>query len=551
MVFVRRSLWLFIGVVLSVSVVAVPLGCGGGGGGGGGGQPRPSQLQDTLGRAVTDTNNNGIPDLPLNARPTVMSSFSGFTPGQLVEVQILRNGAPLTDPTTGEPIVFQLTADQNGNIPTFPLWDLGVDPQGNPVDASGTYEIRAVGGTGRILAAILRFEILPPRLWAPSGRHRQAASRFVNILAGTPPRFPMGSVLVGEPVLVEGFGFPAKQQVKIFIVRDRDNWQNGDQLADQSGGAETVTTDDNGNLPRTTIWESAQRLGTGQTDGDFDVVVDVNRNDRFDAADDVVNGFLGTGFTVQEQSKGRQAQHLAVELASSQQGQFKDTFDVNENVTVWLNPPWRQLTPHMMVRKYIVLHKDNWQNGDVLVDVTGRPEWDIMRFACANQYAYPVWIAPLVPGKYDVIIDMDGDGKYTLGTDYIDAGLTAQGQQVGAGFIVTGTFPPIRLALSAVPPAINASERAYILAQVQTETGQFVRGATVNFSIVSGQGGQLSANSAVTDQNGIASVNLTATQPNTNLTVQASVTHAGQSAQGQVTVRVRAPGELGLTIRQR
>ncbi len=145
---------------------------------------------------------------------------------------------------------------------------------------------------------------------------------------------------------------------------------------------------------------------------------------------------------------------------------------------------------------------------------------------------------------------MDEDGKYTLGTDYIDAGLTVRGRQVGAGFIVTGTFPPIRLALSAIPPVINANEQTIILAQVQRGE-QFVSGATVNFSIVGGQGGQLSATSAVTDQNGIATVFLTATQPNTNIVVRSTVTHAGQSAQGEVSVRVRAPGELGLTIRQR
>ncbi len=146
---------------------------------------------------------------------------------------------------------------------------------------------------------------------------------------------------------------------------------------------------------------------------------------------------------------------------------------------------------------------------------------------------------------------MDGDGKYTLGTDYIDAGLTVRGRQVNAGFIVTGTFPPLRLALSAIPPAVNANEQATILAQLQTDTGQFVSGATVNFRIVSGQGGQLSANSVTTDPNGIATVNLTATQANTNLTVQASVTHGGQSAQGQVSVRVRAFGELLATFRNR
>ncbi len=160
-----------------------------------------------------------------------------------------------------------------------------------------------------------------------------------------------------------------------------------------------------------------------------------------------------------------------------------------------------------------------------------------------------MWVGPLVPGKYDVVIDMDKDGKYTIGTDYIDAGFTVRGRQVGAGFIVTGTFPPIRLALSANPPVINANERATILAQVQTDAGQFVSGATVNFSIVSGQGGQLSANSATTDQNGIATVSLTATQSNTNIVIRATVTHAGRSDQREVTLRVRAPGELGLTIR--
>ena len=521
-------------------------GCGGGG-------PAPARpqvgpLTDALGRAVRDTNNNGVPDLPLDARPTVFSSFSGFTLGQLVEIQVLRNGVPLTDPTTGEPLIFQLTADQNGNIPPFPLWDIGVDPQtGQPIDASGIYEIRAVGSTGRLLAALLRFEILSSRLYSP--RSRQAGQGFVNILVGTLPRYPMGSVLVGEPVLVEGFGFPSNQQVKLFVVKDKDNWRNGDQLTDKSGGAETVKTNANGILPQTQVWASAQRLGEGQTDGDFDVVVDVNANDRFDAGTDVVNGFIGTGFTVQQSSRGRQVQHLRVELATDQQGMFKDEFNVNETVTVWVNPPWRPLTPYQMVRKYIVLHKDNWQNGDPLVDVTGRPEQDILRYACGNQYLYPVWIPPLVPGRYDVIIDMDQDGKYTLGTDYIDAfDWTPQGP---AGFLVKGTFPPIRLALSAIPPAINAGEQATILAQVQTGTGQFIRGATINFSITAGQGGQLNAGSAVTDQNGIATVTLTATQPNTDITIHAETTYANQSAQADVTVHVRAPGELGLTIRQR
>ncbi|MCX7969052.1 MAG: hypothetical protein N3B10_11295 [Armatimonadetes bacterium] len=529
--------------LLALGVLGVVILCGCPGNGPAPPRPQVSQFTDASGRVIRDTNNNGVPDLPLDARPTVFNSFSGFTPGQLVELQVLRNGAPITDPTTGEPVVFQVTADRNGNIPPIPIWDIGVGPDGQPIDASGTYEIRAVGSRGRILAALLKFEILPLQRAS-----RQVGYAFVNVLAGSPPRYPMGSVLVGEPVLVEGFGLPANRQVKLFVVRDKDNWQSGDQLTDQSGGAETTQTDTNGNLPQTQVWASAQRLGGRQTDGDFDVIVDVNANDRFDSGTDVVVFAIGTGFTVQAASRGRQAQHLAVELAASQQGQFKNEFNVDENVSVWLNPPWRPMTPYQMVRKYIVLHKDDWQNGDVLVDVTGRPEWDIMRFACANQYAYPVWVGPLIPSKYDVIIDMNNDGRYTLGTDYIDA--FSQTSQGVCGFVVLGTPPPVSLALSATPPAINANERATILAQVKFGD-RFVSGATVNFSIIAGQGGQLSSNSATTDQSGIATVTLTATQPDQNIVVRASVTLAGQSAQADVTVRVRALGELGLIIRQR
>jgi len=161
-----------------------------------------------------------------------------------------------------------------------------------------------------------------------------------------------------------------------------------------------------------------------------------------------------------------------------------------------------------------------------------------------------VWVALLKPGKYDVIIDMNRDGKYTLGTDYIDAGINSSGQQVKeAGFVVSGTFPPIRLVLSADPPVLNANEQTVILAQVQTNTGLPVPGVTVRFSIIGGQGGQLSADTATTNSGGIAQVNLAATQPNTNLVIQGAVTHEGQSAQAQVDVRVRAFGELQATFR--
>jgi len=523
-------------VMLAVPVVFSLSGCGGGDGE----EPKLIRLSDASGRAISDTNNNGVPDLPLDSRPTVMTTLTGFSPNTPVEVQILHNGVPMTDPQTGNPLLLQLTTDQNGNVPRFPLWDLGVDPTtGNAVDATGTYTVVA---TGQGKQVTLQFEVLAGR--SAGAQSRQAGAGTVLVVAGTPARHPMGSVAVGEPVLVEGFGFPANQQVKVFVVRDSEQWAGGATLTDESGGAETVTCTAQGDLPRTVVWSAAQRLGTGQTDGDFDVVVDVNRNDRYDSGVDVVNGMLGTSFTVQ-QAGTRQTGHLAVQLAASRQGAFKDQFDVREPVGVWVNPPARPLLPGKMVRKYVVLHRDSWQNGDELVDVTGRPEGDLVRYACANQYACPVWYAPLTPGKYDVIIDVDEDGKYTLGVDYIDAG-SGTGS---AGFEVTGTYPPIQMVLSASYPTISAGESTSIVAQVRTDDGEFVSGAIVNFNVISGQGGSLSTSSATTDTRGIARVLLTASQPSTTLTVRATVTRMNRTATAEVSVRIRAPGELGVVIR--
>ncbi|MCS6951017.1 MAG: hypothetical protein NZ520_11210, partial [bacterium] len=293
------------------------------------------------------------------------------------------------------------------------------------------------------------------------------------------------------------------------------------------------------------IWNSAQRRGDGQTDGDYDVVVDVNRNGIYDQGVDVLQYRYGAAFTVQVPSPP--GQHLAVELAASQYGVFKDEFSPGESVSVWVNPPWRTLTGHSMVRKYVVLHQDTWQDGDPLVDVTGRYERDLVRMACRNQYLTPVWYSAR-PGRYDVILDVDGNGAYTLGVDYIDAGITPTGQRVKeAGFIVPGSFTNLQLALDAEIPILNAGRQTALRARVITDQGALPN-ARVDFRLVGGRGGSLSAGSATTDSRGVAQVTLSASEPNTSLVVEATVTYEGRTAQARVSVRVRAFGELQATF---
>ncbi|MDW8290789.1 MAG: hypothetical protein RMM06_08695, partial [Armatimonadota bacterium] len=303
----RATLQGMLVVMLFLSV----LGCGGGGDGPPS-QPQVSRLQDASGQPLRDTNGNGIPDLPLEARPTIVPSFTGFAPGQAVEIQVFRDGMPLLP----EPIL--LTASPSGDIPPTPvLWDIGVDANGQLVDATGRYSVVA-SGEGRQVS--FSFEILSGRSAATS---RQETSWFphFSLLHGDPFRPVQGSVPVGDRINIGGYRFPPNERVRIYIVRDRDDWSNGAPLEDESGEIEEVTIDSYlGILPATTIWNSAQRRGDGQTDGDYDVVVDVNRNGRYDQGVDVLQYRYGAAFTVQVPSPP--GQHLAVELAASQYGVF-------------------------------------------------------------------------------------------------------------------------------------------------------------------------------------------------------------------------------------
>ena len=63
--------------------------------------------------------------------------------------------------------------------------------------------------------------------------------------------------------------------------------------------------------------------------------------------------------------------------------------------------------------------------------MSGGNETDGVQTGCTNEYVVMVYPGPLVPGEYDVIIDLDRDGKYTQGTDIIDGGTAESFGKVG------------------------------------------------------------------------------------------------------------------------
>lgn len=79
-------------------------------------------------------------------------------------------------------------------------------------------------------------------------------------------------------------------EVDLYIVDNNDDWQDGDLLEDVRGAPEPIVLVSS-KIPLTDIWKSPDS-------GDYDIVVDCNKNGEYDAGDEV-DDFAEAGFVVE------------------------------------------------------------------------------------------------------------------------------------------------------------------------------------------------------------------------------------------------------------
>jgi hypothetical protein len=101
-----------------------------------------------------------------------------------------------------------------------------------------------------------------------------------------------------DVVYVEGTALPTSATIQVYVVPDVDIWVNYATFPSRVvGTATTVKTDSQGNLPATQVW------GPPLIDGQYDLVLDVNGNAKYDETVDVLDDYdvSGTaGFVVPE-----------------------------------------------------------------------------------------------------------------------------------------------------------------------------------------------------------------------------------------------------------
>ncbi|NVM57532.1 MAG: hypothetical protein HWN51_05375, partial [Desulfobacterales bacterium] len=99
---------------------------------------------------------------------------------------------------------------------------------------------------------------------------------------------PKSTFLPSNDVYVRGQDFPAETDVTIYLIPDGE-----DALPANTVASAAATTDATGDLPNTLVWTSPL------TGGEYDIWVDVNRNEVFDAGDAWNNQAVGIyAFTV-------------------------------------------------------------------------------------------------------------------------------------------------------------------------------------------------------------------------------------------------------------
>jgi parallel beta-helix repeat protein len=193
----------------------------------------------------------------------------------------------------------------------------------------------------------------------------------------------------------------------------------------------TVQTDTQGNLSTTLVWPKA-RLG------DWDLIADLDGSGAFTTGDAVWQ-VQQTGFVVAKAPASPslslvegsiQAQReIRLELASDENGNYKNVFMRGEPIYIWANPKRRPGIPTSgSVDKYIVKSRPSWNQGDKIIEMDNKVA-DVVRAKCINQT--PVLISNgLEPGLYDAVIDVNQNGQYDVGIDILDS----------PGFEVASTF---------------------------------------------------------------------------------------------------------------
>ena len=242
---------------------------------------------------------------------------------------------------------------------------------------------------------------------------------------------PKTGFLIGEEdVWVVGRNFPAGGLLRLWTVTDQPSWWDKLPLEDRTGqyGYDLTPLVELG--PDETYFKRPLWPRGLTSVGSYDIVAETvaypfgaYRDAPKAAAQEVIANRSYSGFVIQRRPGTAEPLEVDIAGAVSSPFAFRSTFLTTEDVYVGVDPVLQPAFVGQTAKVFIVADKTDaqWTVDKSLNDVTGTVETITVNGICGNCWKTLAWTAPLMVGRYDVVLDFNQDNLYTPGTDLIDS----------------------------------------------------------------------------------------------------------------------------------
>ncbi len=357
------------------------------------------------------------------------------------------DGSELTSVDTDDPVYLSLTdldADTQYNI-------VVTDADGNELNPSGGFvattdedgvipastivqNLSTVDDSSSLIKGLVYYDAgFVPRRVAPTGSYSVSVTDAdgTEVFTDTFTVADNSKAYCSDSAGVGRASFTPSESVYVTIDKGDGSLADGSYTCYVMSDQNTLLADGDAISGTSVTVTVASGVGTTSmgsfASGIYDVVCDINGNGTYNAGTDLLSrpGRFRPCFTIQDENSGND---IIGQICSDRNGNYRDVFDPDatdsdiRDVFAWISPTEQSLVQHATgVCKYVVDHKAAWTNGDTLTDVDAAVEIDPVQGFCTNEAPWLVWPRNrLAAGCYDCIIDVECDGTYDKGTDFID-----------------------------------------------------------------------------------------------------------------------------------
>lgn len=378
------------------------------------------------------TDSAGSPATEFQLNDSIIFRANRLEPRSGYEIQVIDNAGNIIQHLA-------LSTDQKGVIPETVLWyNVGMRLYNREADSAPFTNISVDNTDYSVLGRTFTINIIK------AGRIVRRSNFSIAQLFTQPMLYAANSkgclksgFLIGEEdVWAMGKNFPQGSIIRLWAVPANSDYQENSQLLDQTkqyGYAMPPLFElksDESEF-RKLLWpRHLTSLGS------YDIVAEViqydsgkYRNAATAAVKNIVAHKTYSGFVIQRRPGA--AEPLEVDIAGnvSSPFTFRNTFLTSENVYVGVDPCLQPSYVGQTAKVFIAQDKTDaeWtiaanNHTDLnTLDVTGFTETITVGGICGNCWKTLAWTAPLVLGKYDVVLDFNMDNQYTPGVDLIDS----------------------------------------------------------------------------------------------------------------------------------